>query len=165
MTVATSSRRHTPRTKGTGAIGCMCCPDTARMPLLSALLPDSIIAACRRSSSLVSPPEQQSCGPISPLERGIRRVVNTTLTARLPEIWGEVTTACASDAKHYGVWDQHLMTAYHARYRKAGVTIYWHTDKRAACVYSQLKRCSSSEVAAMTQGVLRHCTEMAIERP
>jgi TnpA family transposase len=44
------------------------------------------------------------------------------------------------------------------------VTIYWHTDKRAACVYSQLKRCSSSEVAAMIQGVLRHCTEMTIER-
>ena len=71
------------------------------------------------------------------LREAIRRVVNATLTARLPEIWGEVTTACASDAKHYGVWDQNLMTEYHARYRKAGVTIYWHTDKRAACVYSQ----------------------------
>jgi Tn3 transposase DDE domain len=67
------------------------------------------------------------------LRDAIRRVVNATLTARLPEIWGEVTTACASDAKHYGVWDQNLMTEYHARYRKAGVTIYWHTDKRAAC--------------------------------
>ena len=99
------------------------------------------------------------------LRDAIRRVVNATLTARLPEIWGEVTTACASDATHYGVWDQDLMTEYHARYRKAGVTIYWHTDKRAACVYSQLKRCSSSEVAAMIQGVLRHWTEMTIERP
>jgi TnpA family transposase len=98
------------------------------------------------------------------LREAIRRVVNATLAARLPEIWGEVTTACASDAKHYGVWDQNLLTEYHARYRKAGVTIYWHTDKRAACVYSQLKRCSSSEVAAMIQGVLRHCTEMTIER-
>ncbi len=58
------------------------------------------------------------------LQDAIRRVVNATLTAQLPEIWGEVTTACASDAKHYGVWAQNLMTAYHARYRKAGVTIY-----------------------------------------
>jgi TnpA family transposase len=99
------------------------------------------------------------------LWEAIRCVVNTTLTDRLPEIWGEVTTACASDAKHYGAWDQHLMTKYHARYRKAGVTIYWHTDKREACVYSQLKRCSSSEVAAMIQGMLCHCTEMTIERP
>jgi hypothetical protein len=98
------------------------------------------------------------------LREAIRRVVNATLAARLPEIWGEMTTACASDATHYGVWDQNLMTEYHARYRKAGVTIYWHTDKRAACISSQLKRCSSSEVAAMIQGVLRHCTEMTIER-
>ena len=90
------------------------------------------------------------------LREAIRRVVNATLTARLPEIWGEVTTAWASDAKHYGVWDQNLMTEYHPRYRKAGVTIYWHTDKRAACVYSQFKRCSFSEVTAMIQGVLRH---------
>jgi TnpA family transposase len=97
------------------------------------------------------------------LRETIRRVVNATLAARLPEIWGEMTTACASDATHYGVWDQNLMTEYHARCRKAGVTIYWHTDKRAACVSSQLKRCSSSEVAAMIQGVLRHCTEMTIE--
>jgi TnpA family transposase len=98
------------------------------------------------------------------LQEAIRRVVNATLTTRLPEIWGEVTTAWASDAKHYGAWDQNLMTEYHARYRKAGVTIYWHTDKRAASVYSEFKRCSSSEVAAMIQGVLRHCTEMTIER-
>jgi TnpA family transposase len=98
------------------------------------------------------------------LREAIQRVVNATLAVRVPEIWGEVTTTCASDAKHYGVWDQNLITEYHARYRKAGVTIYWHTDKRAACIYSQLKRCSSSEVAAMIQGVLRHCTEMTIER-
>jgi TnpA family transposase len=57
-----------------------------------------------------------------------------------------------------------LGTKYHARHRKAGVTIYWPTDKRAVCVSSQLKRCSSTEVAAMIQGVLRHGTEMAIER-
>jgi TnpA family transposase len=37
-------------------------------------------------------------------------------------------------------------------------------DKKAACIYSQLKRCSSSEVAAMITGVIRHCTQMAIDR-
>ena len=98
------------------------------------------------------------------LREAMQRVVNATLAVRVPEIWGAVTTACASDAKHDGVWDQHRITEYHARYRQAGVTIYWHTDKRAACIYSQLKRCSSSEVAAMIQGVLRHCTAMTIER-
>ena len=42
--------------------------------------------------------------------------------------------------------------------------IYWHVEKKSACIYSQLKRCSSSEVAAMIEGVLRHCTEMAVEK-
>ncbi len=42
--------------------------------------------------------------------------------------------------------------------------IYWHVDKKACCIYSQLKNCSSSEVAAMIEGVLRHCTEMAVDR-
>ena len=27
--------------------------------------------------------------------------------------------------------------------------IYWHVERRATCVYSQLKRCSSPEVASM----------------
>jgi TnpA family transposase len=42
--------------------------------------------------------------------------------------------------------------------------IYWHVEKDAVCIYSQLKRCSSSEVAAMMEGVLRHCTEMTVEK-
>jgi TnpA family transposase len=42
--------------------------------------------------------------------------------------------------------------------------IYWHVEKNSACIYSQLKTCSSSEVAAMIEGVLRHCTEMKVEK-
>lgn len=42
--------------------------------------------------------------------------------------------------------------------------IYWHVDRKSACIYSQLKRCSSSEVAAMIEGVLRHCTDMDVEK-
>jgi len=42
--------------------------------------------------------------------------------------------------------------------------IYWHVDKKACCIYSQVKSCSSSEVAAMIEGVLRHCTEMAVDK-
>ena len=56
------------------------------------------------------------------------------------------------------------MTEWHARYGGRGVMIYWHVEKRATCVYSQLKRCSSSEVASMIEGVLRHCTDMEIQR-
>ena len=98
------------------------------------------------------------------LREAIRRVVNATFTARFTPIGGEGTTACASDGKKFGAWDQNLMTEWPIRYGGRGVMIYWHVEKKAACIYSQLKRCSSSEVAAMIEGVLRHCTEMAIEQ-
>src|SRR5699024_33142 len=49
-------------------------------------------------------------------------------------------------------------------YRGRGVMIYWHVEKNSTCIYSQLKSCSSSEVAAMIEGVLRHCTNMDVEK-
>jgi TnpA family transposase len=98
------------------------------------------------------------------LREAIRQVVNATLAARAPEIWGEGTSACAADSKVFGAWDQNLMTEWHTRYHTDGVKIYWHTDLKAACIYSQLKRCNSSEVAAMLEGVLRHCTAMEVDR-
>ncbi len=42
--------------------------------------------------------------------------------------------------------------------------IYWHVERKSTCIYSQLKSCSSSEVAAMIEGVLRHCTQMSVDR-
>jgi TnpA family transposase len=42
--------------------------------------------------------------------------------------------------------------------------IYWHVEHKSTCIYSQLKTCSSSEVAAMIEGVLRHCTEMIVNK-
>ncbi len=98
------------------------------------------------------------------LREAIRRVINATFAARLTHIWGEGTTACASDSKKFGSWDQNLMTEWHIRYGGRGVMIYWHVEKKSTCIYSQLKRCSSSEVAAMIEGVLRHCTDMTIDK-
>ena len=98
------------------------------------------------------------------LRDATRRVVNATLAARHPRIWGEGTTACASDSKHFGAFDQNLMTEWHARYGGRGVMIYWHVERGSVCIHSQLRRCSSSEVAAMIEGVLRHDTEMEVER-
>ena len=92
------------------------------------------------------------------------KLVNALFRIRRPDIWGEGTTACASDSKKFGAWDQNLMTEWHVRYFGRGVMIYWHVDRKSACIYSQLKRCSSSEVAAMIEGVLRHCTEMTVEK-
>ena len=56
------------------------------------------------------------------------------------------------------------MTEWHARYGKPGIMIYWHTERKSACIHSQLKTCSSSELAAMIEGVLHHCTDMEIDR-
>jgi TnpA family transposase len=98
------------------------------------------------------------------LRNAIAEIVNATFAVKLPQIWGEGTTTCASDSKKFGAWDQNLMTEWHIRYGGRGVMIYWHVDKNSACIYSQLKTCSSSEVAAMIEGLLRHCTNMKVEK-
>jgi TnpA family transposase len=98
------------------------------------------------------------------LRAAIGLVVNAIFDIRSPRIWGEGTTACASDSKKFAAWDQNLLTEWHVRYRGPGVMVYWHIDKKAACIHSQVKRCSSSEVAAMIEGVLHHCTKMAVDK-
>ncbi len=100
----------------------------------------------------------------SQLRNAIAEIINATLNIRLPHIWGEGTTTCASDSKKFGAWEQNLMTEWHIRYGGRGVMIYWHVDRNSACIYSQLKTCSSSEVAAMIEGLLRHCTNMKVEK-
>lgn len=98
------------------------------------------------------------------LRQAIRSVVNATLQVRSSEVWGSGTTSCASDSTRFAAWDQNLMTEWHQRYGGRGVMIYWHVDTQSTCIHSQLKRCSSSEVASMIEGVLHHCTEMEIDR-
>ncbi|MBE9230103.1 Tn3 family transposase, partial [Phormidium sp. LEGE 05292] len=98
------------------------------------------------------------------LRNAIIQVVNAIFQVRMPHIWGEGTTACASDSKKFGSWDQNLMTEWHIRYGGRGVMIYWHVERKSVCIYSQLKTCSSSEVAAMIEGLLRHCTDMKLEK-
>ena len=87
------------------------------------------------------------------LREAIRRVVNATLASRLSHVWGEGTTSCAADSKKFGAWDQNLMTEWHIRHGGRGVMIYWHVERKSACIYSQLKRCSASEIASMIEGV------------
>jgi TnpA family transposase/DNA-binding cell septation regulator SpoVG len=98
------------------------------------------------------------------LRNAIASIANAIFNIRKPIIWGEGTTTCASDSKKFGAWDQNLMTEWHIRYGGRGVMIYWHVEKNSVCIYSQLKTCSSSEVAAMIEGLLRHCTDMKIEK-
>jgi len=98
------------------------------------------------------------------VRNAIRRLVNEIFKVRQIHIWGEGTTSCAADSKKFGSWDQNLMTEWHSRYGGKGVMIYWHVERKSTCIYSQLKRCSSSEVAAMIEGVLHHCTSMEVDK-
>jgi TnpA family transposase len=98
------------------------------------------------------------------LRAAIQTVANAIFAVRQPAIWGEATTTCASDSKKFGAWDQNLLTEWHTRYGGRGVVIYWHVEKKATCIYSQLKACSSSEVAASITGVIRHATTMQVEQ-
>ncbi len=101
---------------------------------------------------------------VDAMRRAIAVVANGTLHARNSAIWGSGTTACASDSKHFGAWDQNLTTQWHVRYGGRGIMIYWHVERNSLCIHSQLKSPSSSEVASMIEGVVHHCTEMEVDR-
>src|SRR5260221_4616217 len=64
----------------------------------------------------------------------------------------------------FQAWDQNLITEWHVRYGGPGIMIYWHVEKNSVCIYSQLKCPSSSEVASMIEGLLRHDTQMNVEK-
>jgi Tn3 transposase DDE domain/Domain of unknown function (DUF4158) len=90
-------------------------------------------------------------------------VVNKILEIRNPRLWGE-GHACASDGKRFPSWSQNLMSEWRSRYRGSGVLVYWHVETNAVCIYSQLRSFSSSEVAAMIEGLVRHDTEIRVEK-
>jgi TnpA family transposase len=99
--------------------------------------------------------------------RQVARVIaNATFATRQSWLWGEGSTAVASDSTHFRAWDQNIFTEWHSRYRtgKRGVLIYWTVEKGGAmAVHSQLLSCSASEVHAMIEGAMRHGTDMQIE--
>lgn len=98
------------------------------------------------------------------VRQAIVEIINKILEIRDPRIWGIATTGVACDSKKLSVWDQNLMVEFHARYKGRGVMVYWHVEKKALCIYSQLKTCSSSEVGSMIKGILDHCTNMDIDK-
>ena len=98
------------------------------------------------------------------VRQAIVEVINKILEIRDPRIWGVATTGVACDSKKISVWDQNLMVEFHARYKGRGVMVYWHVEKKALCIYSQLKTCSSSEVGSMIKGILDHCTDMIVNK-
>jgi TnpA family transposase len=100
---------------------------------------------------------------IEALRNAIAAVVNKILQLRNPRIWGEANS-CASDGKHFQSWQQNLQAEFRTRYKGYGVMVYWHVETNAVCIYSKLKTYSNSEVAAMIEGLIRHDTEMRVEK-
>ena len=100
---------------------------------------------------------------IDALRQANAAVVNKILALRNPRLWGE-GSACASDGKRFESWRQNLMTEWRSRYKGYGVVVYWHVETNAVCLYSQLRNFSFSEVAAMIEGLIRHDTEMRVEK-
>lgn len=98
------------------------------------------------------------------LKNALSKVANALFRIRLEEIWGDMPIAVASDSTQFSAYFQNLISEYHNRYGGRGVMIYWHVEKNACCIHSQLKSVSSSEVSAMIEGVLRHCTEMSVQK-
>jgi TnpA family transposase len=90
-------------------------------------------------------------------------VVNKILALRNPQLWGE-GHPCASDGKRFESWRQNLMTEWRSRYQGYGILVYWHVETNAVCIDSQLRNFSFSEVAAMIEGLMRHDTEMRVEK-
>jgi TnpA family transposase len=97
------------------------------------------------------------------VKAAIQDVINAIHTMKDLRIWGVGTTLCAADSKKMSVWDQNLLVEWHTRYGGRGVMIYWHV-KDGLCIHSNLKTCSSSEVAAMIRGVLYHDTLMDLDK-
>ena len=95
-----------------------------------------------------------------------RVIANATFAGRQRWLWGEGSTAVASDSTHFSAFDQNIFTEWHSRYRRAkrGVLIYWTVETAGAiAVHSQHLSCSASEVHAMVEGAMRHGTDMGIE--
>jgi TnpA family transposase len=97
------------------------------------------------------------------LRRAVRRLANATFEVRDKVLYGE-GTACAGDSKKFGSWSSNFMTEWHARYGGPGVMVYWHVEKGRVCIYSKVQTCSASEVAAMIEGLMRHCTSVEVQR-
>jgi TnpA family transposase len=90
-------------------------------------------------------------------------IANATFKARHLAVWGDGSSAVASDSTHFGAFDQNLFTEWHSRYGGRGVLIYWHVERKSMAIHSQLLTCSASEVAAMIEGAIRHGTTMEVE--
>jgi hypothetical protein len=98
-------------------------------------------------------------------------IANATFTARQTAIWGEGSSAVASDSTHFGAFDQNLFTQYHVRYGGRGVLIYWTISSSNTPPLSVLARppprrsCAGSPAQPPTRPIRRCWRSAAPKRP
>ena len=97
------------------------------------------------------------------LRNAIAHVANAIFRIRAAHIWGGHDGLCLGREAFWGVGPESVNGMAPPLWGR-GVMVYWHVEKRAVCIYSQLKTVSSSEVATMLEGLLRHGTEMPLEK-
>lgn len=100
---------------------------------------------------------------VEALRHIITKLVNSTLAIRNKDIWGEVITSFASDSIKFASFEENLMSEYHIRYKGSGILAYWHVDRKALCVSSQISRCSTSEIAPMLYGIIHHSSDAKVK--
>lgn len=100
---------------------------------------------------------------VESLRHTIAKLVNSALSIRSKDIWGEVITSFASDSTKFASWDENLMSEYHIRYQGNGILAYWHVDRKALCISSQIMRCSTSEIASMLVGIIHHASNAKVK--
>jgi TnpA family transposase len=68
----------------------------------------------------------------------------------LPAIWGEGSTACGSESKHFGAWDQKLTTQWHVRYKGVvgGASLANHVARPCRSLIGH-RITKTSEIAAL----------------
>lgn len=93
----------------------------------------------------------------------IKKLINSTLKVRDKKIWGYVENIIASDSTKVASWSENLMSEFHIRYKGNGIMAYWHVEKKALCISSQIRKCSDSEIAAMLVGIINHSTNVKVK--
>lgn len=97
------------------------------------------------------------------LRQAIISVVNATLKFEMPKFGGRDRRLCfrLEKVRSLGAKFDDRM-AFPLRWTRSDGLLA--RREKSACIYSQLKSCSSSEVAAMIEGVLRHDTKMNVQK-
>jgi len=91
-----------------------------------------------------------------------RAIANATFAARHAWLWGQGTTAVASDSTHFSAFDQNIFTEWHSRYRRAGFggIAYHYVSDYYIALFSRFVPCGAWEAIYIIDGLLANASEV-----